>query len=486
MSRTQTINAWPPVLDRLPPNSIEAEEAVLGSILIDPTALERCRRILAPIDFYIVKNQRVFEAMLSLVGRQAPIDFVTLTRELEARGQLDELGGPAYISHLVNAVPTAIHAEGYAKIVKRAAVRRVMLHIHSEAAQRAYDETTDEIQVIQETVDRLRGLKAAALAHLSDEDITMSAREILQTNWPEPVWIVPQYMVAGMTFVSGKQKVGKSWLIMQIACAKGTGGRVFNQKVSQGRVLYLALEDSPRRLKSRMIKQAWPLDAAVDFVYFKRFQEEIGDLSQGGAERLIYMAEAGNYELIVIDTFSKAIGMYLKSGDQNDASTITKALANLHDYANSRNKGLVFVDHFSKAVGNEGGDPLNDMIGWVAKGGVTDTAWGLYRERGKLGAVLNIVGRDIDGDQSLMLTFDKDLGCWHYDGDGALITLTNRRQEILDVVKKHKRCSPQTIADETGQAKSHVSSRCADLVNSGLLLRIEEGRNVWYELKAEE
>jgi DNA-binding IclR family transcriptional regulator len=56
----------------------------------------------------------------------------------------------------------------------------------------------------------------------------------------------------------------------------------------------------------------------------------------------------------------------------------------------------------------------------------------------------------------------------------------------LDVVKKHKRCSPQTIADETGQAKSHVSSRCADLVNSGLLLRIEEGRNVWYELKAEE
>jgi predicted HTH transcriptional regulator len=100
--------------------------------------------------------------------------------------------------------------------------------------------------------------------------------------------------------------------------------------------------------------------------------------------------------------------------------------------------------------------------------------------------VLNIVGRDIDGDQSLMLTFDKDLGCWHYDGDGALITLTNRRQEILDVVKKHKRCSPQTIADETGQAKSHVSSRCADLVNSGLLLRIEEGRNVWYELKAEE
>ncbi len=482
MGRTQVRTEWPAVIDRMPPNAIEAEEAVLGSIMIDPQAMERCHRVLSPSDFYVIKNTWVYEAMQGLYADHQPIDAVTLRKRLDNAGQLDELGGAVYLTQLMVCVPTALHAEGYAKIVKRAAIRRVGLNKISLIAQQLYDESRDEIQLLSDATGELQALKNAALARLSTEDITMSTREILQTDWPEPIWIVPKYMAAGMSFLSGKQKVGKSWLIMQIACAKGTGGRVLNEQIAKGRVLYLALEDSPRRLKSRMIKQGWPLDTAVDFIYFKRFQDEIGDLSQGGAERLIYLAETKGYDLIVIDTFSKAIGMYLKSGDQNDASTITKALANLHEYAGRTNKGVVFVDHFGKAVGNEGGDPLNDMIGSVAKGGVTDTAWGLYRERGKLGAVLNIVGRDIEGDQSLMLTFNRDAGTWEYGGDGTLITLTNRRQEIIDCVAKHKKASLQTIADETGQAKSNVSNRCADLVNSGLLMRIQDGLNIWFKL----
>src|SRR5512142_1907431 len=93
-------------LDRMPPHSVEAEEAVLGSILIDPEAIYRVSGFLKAEDFYIVKNQWVWEAGLALHERREPIDFVTLTRELEARGQLAEIGGPAYISQLINGVPT--------------------------------------------------------------------------------------------------------------------------------------------------------------------------------------------------------------------------------------------------------------------------------------------------------------------------------------------------------------------------------------------
>ena len=131
-------------IDRMPPHSIEAEEAVLGSILIDPEAVWRVSDVLRGEDFYLIKNQWVWEACRTLHERREPIDFVMLTRELEMRGQIDELGGPAYISQLINTVPTAIHAEGYGRIVERAANRRRLLRAASEIAQLAYDESSDD------------------------------------------------------------------------------------------------------------------------------------------------------------------------------------------------------------------------------------------------------------------------------------------------------------------------------------------------------
>jgi len=138
-----------PLIDRMPPHSIEAEEAVLGSVLIDPEAIFRVSSFLKDDDFYIVKNQWVWETCIQLHERREPIDFVTVTRELEARGQLDEIGGPAYISQLINVVPTAIHAEGYGRIVERMAVRRRLLSAASEIAKLAYEESDE----IDSTVD---------------------------------------------------------------------------------------------------------------------------------------------------------------------------------------------------------------------------------------------------------------------------------------------------------------------------------------------
>jgi replicative DNA helicase len=134
-------------LERMPPHSVEAEEAVLGSILIDPDAIFRVGALLQAEDFYIVKHQWVWDASQSLHARRQPIDFVTLTRELETRNQLIEIGGAAFISHLINVVPTAIHAGGYGQIVARAANRRRLLQAASTIAQLAYDEALDDDQI---------------------------------------------------------------------------------------------------------------------------------------------------------------------------------------------------------------------------------------------------------------------------------------------------------------------------------------------------
>lgn len=472
---------WAAPIERLPPSSIDAEESALGSVLIDPAAYEQVDRLLTPADFYIVKNGWAWAAMQAIAGRGDPIDVVTLARELEAREQLGEAGGLAFIQHLVNVVPTAIHAEGYARIVKRASVRRGVLYLLSDAVQQVYDEETDEIEMLSRQIDGLNDLRFAALARLNRTTELMTTREIMTTLWPEPVWIVPEMMSAGLGWLSGKQKAGKSWLMMQLACAKASGGRMFDQTIAPGPVLYCALEDQPRRIRSRAERQLWPVDVDIDWMFNKTFQQEIGNLAEGGTDRLVYRIQQRGYHLVVIDTFNRAIGKYLKSGEINDSGVITRMLDRLQVAALELNAAVVIIDHHGKAISNEQGDPLNDMVGSIAKGGTADFAWSLYRERGKPNARLIISGRDVE-DKDLMLSWDKQFCLWNYDGDGGALRITQRREDILRFLEAHGRSMLQTISDGVGQAKSHTSERLKDLVASGLVIKIEEGRNAWFEV----
>lgn len=136
--------------DRMAPHSVEAEEAVLGSILINPEALYEVAAFLQPDDFFIVKNSWVWEAILRIQERNDEIDYLTVIEELRQQGRLTELGGPAYITYLINHTPTSIYAEAYGRIVERASLRRKMLAAASEIAQLAHEEDAD----INEVIDR--------------------------------------------------------------------------------------------------------------------------------------------------------------------------------------------------------------------------------------------------------------------------------------------------------------------------------------------
>src|SRR3990172_7536370 len=95
------------------PHSREAEEAVLGSILINPEAYYDVAPILQPEDFFINRHRWIWEAFTRLHEQRRPIDFLTVTEDLERVGQLADIGGPAYLTSLINSVPTSLNAESY-------------------------------------------------------------------------------------------------------------------------------------------------------------------------------------------------------------------------------------------------------------------------------------------------------------------------------------------------------------------------------------
>ncbi|MDX8402272.1 MAG: DnaB-like helicase N-terminal domain-containing protein, partial [Mariprofundaceae bacterium] len=126
--------------ERRPPHSRDAERAVLGGIMLDPESLERLEGILQPDHFYVEANSRVFAAILSLAERSQPVDALTVKDWLEQQGDLDTIGGEAYLADLVTAVPTSANVRHYAEIVRERAVLRDLLAVCSRISGKVYEE----------------------------------------------------------------------------------------------------------------------------------------------------------------------------------------------------------------------------------------------------------------------------------------------------------------------------------------------------------
>src|SRR5205814_3430703 len=140
----------PAVIDRLPPQSLEAEQSVLGSILIDRDVIVEVAEFLRPDDFYRHANGLIFAAMLELFERREPVDIVTVAEVLDRNGQLDEIGGRTYLSGLSNQTPTAVHATQYGRIVERKAVLRNLISAAGKIAGIGYEDPAE----VQEAIDR--------------------------------------------------------------------------------------------------------------------------------------------------------------------------------------------------------------------------------------------------------------------------------------------------------------------------------------------
>src|SRR5581483_1058351 len=132
------------------PHSIEAEKATLGSILLNREAVVAVAPWLLPAFFYMERHAQIYEAMLACYNARVPPDTRTVSDELRRRNRLDAVGGIAYLSDLVDTVPTSYHVEYYARIVERTALLRQLINAGGKIAALGYDEKED----LEQTLDK--------------------------------------------------------------------------------------------------------------------------------------------------------------------------------------------------------------------------------------------------------------------------------------------------------------------------------------------
>jgi len=324
------------------------------------------------------------------------------------------------------------------------------------------------------------GKKRRALIRLVAADApapkaAWTAAELLAATFPEPTWAVPDLLPTGYSNLAGRPKVGKSWWALQVAAAVGTGGRVFDRKVTPGKVLFLALEDSPRRLKKRLEAQHIPETAAITF------RTSWPAFPDGGLAELQDEIEAGRYTMVILDTLSRLLG----KADQNDVAEMTMILGNLQRIAQLYDMTILALDHTRKATGLLS-SPLDDVLGSTAKTAVADATLVLVREQGRHGATLKVVGRDLD-ETEMALEWDALTCCWQLLGEAGEVRKDTVQAEVIDAIRDLEDMGelPTTtrIAQHVGRNKGNVSRQLAELVRGGHVLKdARVGRQQPYRL----
>jgi replicative DNA helicase len=176
-----------PLLERIPPQNIDAEQSVLGAVLIDREAIYRVMKTLRPEDFYREGHRHIYEAMLLLNENGSPVDLITVSEQLRQQGTLEKAGGVAYLASLAEMVPTSANVEFYTRIVEEKALLRTLINLSTRIAGMGYDEGEEPEKLIAEAERMLMelGSRRVANAFFSIKDIllnTFSHLEYLYNN----------------------------------------------------------------------------------------------------------------------------------------------------------------------------------------------------------------------------------------------------------------------------------------------------------------
>jgi len=219
-------------LRRVPPQSLEAEESVLGGIMLDNTVIDRVIGVLQPDDFYRGAHRKVFRAMVDLTERSEPVDLITLSETLKARGELAEVGGAAYLAELTERVPTAANAAHYAKIVRERSILRGLIEASTEIATRGYqapanvDELLDHAERLIFSIQERKVKQAfAKLSEVLVDSIKMIERLYEQkqavtgvpTGFADLDALTAGLQPSDLIIVAGRPSMGKTAFVLCIA-----------------------------------------------------------------------------------------------------------------------------------------------------------------------------------------------------------------------------------------------------------------------------
>lgn len=263
------------------PHSREAEEAALGCVLINPNSLYELLPFLHAEYFYIHRNKWVWEAFLTLDNRRVPIDLLTVADELDRRGRLSEIGGPAYLTSLVNQVPSSINAEHYGRIVAGHAARRAMIQAANNIAGLAYNESKPIEECISGAIEETSGLEILnnSADFVSLGDLLSAVCDEVQERAKNPMEVwglatgLPKFdkktgglQPGELTYLVGSPGVGKTWLDLSwaIELGKQAPGALISLEMKRGsvgrRILSGITGVSTRAMKSGFMEDKdWPL-----------------------------------------------------------------------------------------------------------------------------------------------------------------------------------------------------------------------------------
>jgi len=138
---------------RIPPQNIEAEQSVLGAILLDKEVLSSVTEIISSQDFYREDHREIFEAIMDLYEKGEPIDLITVAEQLKVRGSLEAVGGLEYLTNLASLVPTTANAKHYAKIVEEKSILRRLIKASNEIINMGY-EAAEEVSYVLDKAEK--------------------------------------------------------------------------------------------------------------------------------------------------------------------------------------------------------------------------------------------------------------------------------------------------------------------------------------------
>jgi|GEM_PF-7048848 len=286
-----------------------------------------------------------------------------------------------------------------------------------------------------------------------------NAATLKNREFPPQKQAVDEVLPVGLCVLAGPPKIGKSFLALNIGCAVKSGGPALSRfDVSQGDCLYLALEDSPRRIQNRLIMllgdfEEWPAE-------LPDFAHEV----PGGWQNLQpfltkWLDEHQNARLVVIDTFAKVKPPRKRNEDPYQADYAIAA--QLQRLALNRDIALLLVLHTKKGPEE---DFISAVSGTHGVTGAADVVMVLKRKRGELEGILSITGRDIEERDLAMKSIDGD---WLCMGDAAEVKRSESRKKILDVLREGGSLTPAEISTVTMMPRGTVRRLLSKMLEKG-------------------
>jgi replicative DNA helicase len=336
---------------KLPPQNIEAEQSILGGILIENDALNTVVEFLEDSDFYRESHQKIFQCMITLSERSEPLDLITLTNELKKKKELEEIGGASYLASLVESVPTAANIAYYAKIVKEKSILRKLISTATEIVTQSYQEGKDLEDFLDESEQAIFRISEHRVkpAFYPIKEIVKESFKVIERLYEKKELItgVPSgfkdldrktagFQNAELIIVAGRPSMGKTALCLNIAQHAS-----INVKIPTA---MFSLEMSKEQLAIRMLCS----EARVDSARLRS-----GFLSESDWPKLTMAAGALSDAPIFID--------------DTPAMSVLELRAKARRLKADRGLGLIIVDYLQLMRGRSGMERREQEISEISR-----------------------------------------------------------------------------------------------------------------------